>query len=610
MMFYTVVTASRARSIGNGLTYKSDTVVDVGTLVRVPLRHARIEGIIVARPSAVQGTMNVKEIDAIVSRTPLLSQNFIEFLRDAADDSFATMRDMLTIALPKPPWSRIAVAAAPANPHDKITNGKPLLLVDHGGEALLERYRDAIADARKRGRQCLVLAPNATRARTLFHELSTTVDAGTSLLAIDQSRIMDERRVMEAAMHGTAALIVGLRSAVFLPMRDCGLIILDEENARTYKNPMRPCYHARDVAEKRTAKEHAQLICASTCPSLQSWYRAKGHAAWDLMSLSKPHRDASATIIDLREANVGTSYPLTTPLIEATKETLERGEKAIMFVNQRGVARTVICMECRRSVTGVDRSRVYEDARGILFVGKSAEGPREAVPSACPSCGSVDLKPIGAGTQRVTALLKKFFPSARIVRIDRDSEKESMRDLAHADILVGTQSVLPFLDDQSVTLASAVIADIGLSSGDFRASERIAGTIAAIVSSMHGKPHGRSIIQSFNPSAPEIAAPLRGDVEQFLDTELALRRAHRYPPVTDIVTAVVRGGNAETRARILASQLENLPCSDASIDSLRVHPSLTTNAWYVTVRGSHLRALLRSVPTIDVIIDVDPVDRW
>jgi primosomal protein N' len=215
MMFYTVVTASRARSIGNGLTYKSDTVVDVGTLVRVPLRHARIEGIIVARPSAVQGTMNVKEIDAIVSRTPLLSQNFIEFLRDAADDSFATMRDMLTIALPKPPWSRIAVAAAPANPHDKITNGKPLLLVDHGGEALLERYRDAIADARKRGRQCLVLAPNATRARTLFHELSTTVDAGTSLLAIDQSRIMDERRVMEAAMHGTAALIVGLRSAVF-----------------------------------------------------------------------------------------------------------------------------------------------------------------------------------------------------------------------------------------------------------------------------------------------------------------------------------------------------------------------------------------------------------
>ncbi len=352
--------------------------------------------------------------------------------------------------------------------------------------------------------------------------------------------------------EGKADVVIGTRSAVFAPVKNLGMIVMDEEQEHTYKSDSNPKYHARDIARFRCAGANALMLLASATPSVESYYKAMT-GKYTLLTLKNRYGKATlpeVTVADMREeVRAGNITPLGGTLADALVKTVQKQEQSVLFLNRRGYNSFLSCQKCGKAIScpNCSVSMTYHTQKGSYDNGSLVChwcGMRMATPKTCPECGSEHLRFAGYGTQRVERDLSELMPTARILRMDTDTTaaKSAYDDLLgrfrrhEADVLLGTQMVTKGHDFPDVTLVGVLLADASLYLDDFRASERTFALLTQVIgrAGRANKP-GRAIIQTNNPDHEVIALAKKQDYEGFYAREIKLRKLLSFPPFCDIV---------------------------------------------------------------------------
>lgn len=446
-----------------------------------------------------------------------------------------------------------------------LDSGKPeaALLFGVTGSGKTQIYLKLIDDVLTQGRSAIMLVPEIGLTpqfiRLFVGRFGDTVSVLHSALSAGE-RYDSWKKIRS----GRARVVIGTRSAVFAPVRDLGLIVLDEEQDSAYKSEQSPRYHARDVAKRRVQQENAVLVLGSATPSIESYYGAQ-QVRYPMFTLRERYQGAAlpqVTIADIRgESRAGWTYTIGQTLYEALQENLERGEQSILFLNRRGNSRVIGCSMCGwvPECPSCSTTLTYHSVSGRAmchFCGASIE-----ISGLCPVCYSPHLFTECPGTQKVEEELHTILPKARVLRMDADttSKKGSHHHLlevfakGRADILLGTQMVAKGLDFDHVTLVGVLDADQSLFAQDYRAKERTFSLITQVVgrAGRRGK-QGRAIIQTYNPDHPVLLCAARQDYEQFYADEIESRQALLMPPVEQMLMLT---GTGENESDVLAALL-------------------------------------------------------
>lgn len=362
--------------------------------------------------------------------------------------------------------------------------------------------------------------------------------------------------------RGEVDLVIGTRSAIFAPVQNLGLIVIDEEHEHTYKSESDPKYHAKDVAAYRCGRNKALMLLASATPSLESFYKAK-NGVYKLVPLRERYGGASlpqAIIVDMREElRLGNLSPISARLYSSLKEGYERDKQSILFLNRRGYSTQISCKECGEVLTcphcSVSLTHHTDSEGGRLLCHMCGYGER--LPRKCPSCGAERLSYLGYGTQKLESEIGKYLPDVRVLRMDADTTTQKMsydrmlEDFreGRADVLLGTQMVAKGHDFPRVTLVGVALADTSLFVSDFRASERTFSLLTQVIGRAgRAGDEGVAVIQTFVPKNEVIRLACLQDYEKFYEGEIALRRELSYPPFCDIVNLTLTSDNeAELR---------------------------------------------------------------
>lgn len=383
-----------------------------------------------------------------------------------------------------------------------------------------------------------------------------------SRVAVFHSGLSLSKRLEEwkRVKNKEALIAVGTRSAIFAPLSDIGLIIMDEEQEYSYKSSATPRFHARELAKLRCAYHGCMLLLSSATPSVESYYLAlKGR--YSLQTLSSRYGNAKLPHVVTADMNLeqqqGNTSGYSSVLLEAIEDNLEQGHQSIILLNRRGHNTFVSCRSCREVIScpNCSISLTYHSANDRLmchYCGYSLPAPKE-----CPSCGSQKLRYSGAGTQRAEQELSELFPKARLLRLDTDStmqryayeKKLAAFQRGEYDIMLGTQMVAKGLDFPNVTLVGVMSADNMMHSDDFRSYERTFSLLTQVVGrSGRGGLEGRAIIQTYEPENPIIELASAQDYNAFFESEILLRKAMLYPPFSDIcVVAFIGEDKQQTR---------------------------------------------------------------
>jgi primosomal protein N' (replication factor Y) len=441
----------------------------------------------------------------------------------------------------------------------KSSSSSAFLLEGVTGSGKTEVYLRALRAVLEQGRGAILLVPEIGLTPQLVGRVRAALaDLDEEVVLLHSGVSAAERRDGLARLRdGSARIAVGARSALFAPVRDLGLVIVDEEHDPSLKQDETPRYHARDVALWRAKHEGAVCVLGSATPSLESRYNVE---LGKLELLELPARVGgggvmpTVEVVDLRSrggvaearrrdrlnADEGPGVVLSAPLVDAMAEVLASGDQVLLFLNKRGYFAAVLCEECGHieQCPNCSVTLTLHRRRQLLICHQcDHEAP---VPLACRDCGNDALKALGLGTERLEAEVRARFPDARVARLDRDAVKhkgalETVLAQIHArdvDIIVGTQMVAKGHDFPGVRLVGVVLADVGLALPDFRAAERAFALLAQVAGRAgRGDKPGRVLIQTFKPEAPAVAYAVTHDVRGFAAQELRDREAHRYPPL-------------------------------------------------------------------------------
>ena len=353
--------------------------------------------------------------------------------------------------------------------------------------------------------------------------------------------------------RGEVDLVIGTRSAVFAPLSNIGMIVIDEEHEHTYKSEADPKYHAREVASYICGKTSSLLLLASATPSVESYYKAK-NGTYSLITMGERYGGVKlpdAIIVDMREElRLGNTSPISQRLLTSLMKVRAEENQAILFLNRRGYNSQVICKECGE-VISCKRCSVsltyHTDGNGGKMLCHLC-GYTSAVFKECPSCSSENLSFLGFGTQKVESELSSYLPDSKIMRMDADTTGQKLaydrmlEDFRkeRANILLGTQMVAKGHDFPKVTLVGVVLADTSLFVSDFRASEKTFSLLTQVIGRAgRAKSGGVAVIQTFAPKNEIIRLACKQDYESFYEGEIAIRRELCYPPFCDIVTMTV-----------------------------------------------------------------------
>ncbi len=401
-----------------------------------------------------------------------------------------------------------------------------------------------------RGRGCIILLPEISLTPQMLRIF--TARYGRRVAVIHSGLSAGERRDSHRRiLAGDAPVVVGTRSAVFAPVPNLGMIVMDEEQEHTYKSDMDPKYHARDIARFRCASEGALMLLSSATPSLESYHKAV-EGKYTLITMKQRYGTAHlprVEIVDMRgEPAGGNLSPLGEALTGELDRVLAEGNQTVLFLNRRGYSHQLVCRSCGQAVTcprcsvAMNLHITRERPDGVLVCHWC--GARKAPPVTCPDCASPHLHRMGYGTQRVEEDLGTLFRNARILRMDADTTttKSSYHDLLEgfrrheADILLGTQMVTKGHDFPDVTLVGVLMADMSLYLDDYRAAERTFSMLTQVIgrAGRADKP-GLAIIQTMNPDHDVLRLACEQDYPSFFEQEIRLRRLLQFPPFCDIV---------------------------------------------------------------------------
>jgi len=452
-----------------------------------------------------------------------------------------------------------------------ISSGTPKTTLLHGvtGSGKTEVYLRAIQDVLDRGGSCISLVPEISLT---MHLMGAYISRFGDRLAILHSRLSagerhDEWRRVES---GEARVVLGPRSAVFAPVRNLGLIVVDEEHEPSYKQEHSPRYNARSAAEERARFEGASVILGSATPAIETFYRASADEI-SLATLDKRIDDRplpTVQTIDLREEfDQGRRSIFSEPLREAVTERLVRKEQVILFVNRRGFASFVLCRTCGYAERCGNCAVSLTLHAGTKLLRCHHCNAIRPAPTVCPKCGGPHIRQFGVGTERVEIEARKEFSSASIIRMDSDtvtrkgSHARLLREFqdGRADILVGTQMIAKGLDFPKVTLVGVISADTSLHMPDFRAAERTFQLLTQVSGRAgRGGIPGQVFVQSFSPDHYAIQAAAGHDYRGFYDQEIEFRRELSYPPFARLINVVSSDpvdGYAESRIEEFAHRL-------------------------------------------------------
>ncbi len=517
---------------------------------------------------------------------------------------------------------------------------KPILLLGVTGSGKTEVYLQAARHVLDMGKTVLVLVPEISLTPQTVRRFKARFADMQEQVAVLHSHLSQGERFDEwhRIRKGTARIVIGARSAVFAPLPDLGLILVDEEHENTYKQENVPRYHARDVAVLRAAFEPCAIVLGSATPSLESWHNTQtGKYGLHRLDVRADGQSMPLVrVVDMRmEAakHKGGAAILSEKLRQALEQRLEKGEQSILFLNRRGFARSLQCPRCGHVCQcphcSVALTYHRTDERLVCHVC----GHQAIVPRKCPECKDPAIILQGYGTQKVEEVLAKVLPQAKIARIDADAmrRKHALRDVLNAfsshkiDVLIGTQMIAKGLHFPNVTLVGILNADLSLHIPDFRAGERTFQLITQVSGRAgRGDLQGEVIVQTFTPHSPSIQYARRHDFDGYAEQEMEFRRRFSFPPYAHCAVLTTRSTH-ERRAEFTLQTLrlrlaEDLP-PDITLGEVVPSPLVRSHGQFrfqITLRAHRARSLTRHVQTVlsrtsvpedvTVVFDMDALD--
>ena len=512
---------------------------------------------------------------------------------------------------------------------ESLTTKRPVLIHGVTGSGKTEVYLQAIQDALCQGKSSIVLVPEialtpqtVSRFGSRFGDEIAVLHSGLS----EGERFDQWWRIYRGEVH----VVIGARSAVFAPVKNLGLIIIDEEHEGTYKQEEGTIrYHTRTVAEKRAELTGAVVVLGSATPSVESYHEAvQGRYRLVEMNQRVENRPLpSVEIVDMREEFESKNRSMfSASLSKALQDTVEENEQAIILLNRRGFASFVLCRECGHVLQcpNCHVSLTYHKADGKLHCHYCPH--RENLPPTCPQCASRYLRQFGVGTEQVQALIQKEFPHIRSVRLDADTtrRKGSHRNIlrqfgsGEADVLIGTQMVAKGHDFPNVTLVGVLSADLSLNFPDIRASERTFQLLTQAAGRCgRGDKPGHVIIQCYEPHHFAIQSVQSHDYGSFYRQEISFRRTMQYPPFRYLTRILCSGPEAKVKdvSRIIYEFLldRGIPKEDLLGPSAAPIGKIKGRyRWQVLVKSDEvISEILRDLPSapadVYVAVDIDPL---
>jgi len=469
------------------------------------------------------------------------------------------------------------------------------------GSGKTEVYFDAIAECLRQGRQALVLLPEIALSTQWLTRFERRFGAPPALWHSELSA-RTRRVTWRAVAEGTAPVLVGARSALFLPFPDLGLIIVDEEHETAFKQEEGVIYHARDMAVVRARLEHAACVLVSATPSLESVTNAE---AGRYQRLGLPQRHGGASLPDIRALDLRVTPPergrfLAPPLVAAIRETLARGEQAMLFLNRRGYAPLTLCRTCGHRMQCPNCTAWLVEHRAQRRLLCHHCGHTAATPPACPQCGAEHaLVPIGPGVERIQEEVAELFPEARRLVMASDTipgpaaaaEAARQIEAREVDLIIGTQIVAKGWHFPHLTLVGVVDADLGLAGGAQRAAERTMQLLHQVAGRAgRAAARGQVLLQSFSPDHPVMAALVADDLPGFLKAEAAQRAPGHWPPFGRLAALIVSSEDARAAERAARDLGLAAPGGDG-VQVLGPAP-----APLALLRGRHRHRLLLKAP--------------
>jgi len=646
-------------------TYKlPDGLIDkacAGKRAWVPFGSRRLIGYIV---EIVDNTKvkNIKDIYSIIDENPVLSEDLLKIAKWISDYYFCSWGEAVEAALPstlkkgkshmRPPQLEPEDYIEPTEHlppteeqgkalktvwHD-IEKNKHNVYLLHGvtGSGKTEVYLQAIAKALDKKKTSIVLVPEISLTPQAIERFKARFKEHVAVL---HSHLTQAQRFSEwnKIKSGESSIVVGARSAVFAPVKNLGLIVVDEEHEASYKQQDAPRYHARDVAVKRAYLNDAVVILGSATPSLESYYNARS-GSYKFLNLTKRTQARplpGVQVIDMRHYmnNSRRQAMLSRPLQEAIKSALDKKEQAILFLNRRGFATFMNCRKCGFVIKckHCEVSLTYHFQSGELVCHWC--GFKQKPPNICPKCSSSYINYFGTGTEKVESEISRLFVSARVNRMDTDatSKRGSHKMIldgfksGHTQLLVGTQMIAKGLDFPGVTLVGVVSADSTLHIPDFRSGERTFSLLTQVSGRAgRGSIIGKVLVQTFTPEHYAITLAAKHDYVGFFEKEIELRKELKLPPYSHIVKITFRSKSSakafESASKLAAKLTEK---KDKNIFSV-AGPAVSWMSrlrkeyrWDVILKAKHAedavnllrRALsgFKKASTVKMAVDVDPL---
>lgn len=451
-------------------------------------------------------------------------------------------------------------------------DSKPFLLQGVTGSGKTEVYLQALHHTLKQGKNGIILVPEIALTPQTVNHFRARFEAQNIRVAIMHSQLSGGERhdQWQQIRNGIARVVIGTRSAIFTPVQNLGLIIIDEEHEISYKQEEMPHYHGRDVAIIRAKREEASIVLGTATPSMESAWNVR-QGKYTLLSLPEriDHAELPTIhVVDLRKQKMQGQAWLSGPLEEAILQRIEKKQQSILFLNRRGFSTMIQCPSCGHTETcdHCSVSLIYHRADGMLRC-HLCNLQRPIEPS-CPECRFEGYKHSGAGTQKIEDIVEKTFPHARWQRMDSDNMRGKhvyQKSLAEVrdgkiDILIGTQMIAKGLHFPNVTCVGVIQIDQALQMPDFRAAERVFQQLVQVAGRAgRGNVRGEVYIQCYTPFHPTIQFARHHDVDGFIEHELEYRQAHQFPPFSRAALIIFRGKTEE----------KTLFCFDQLIQKLR-----------------------------------------
>ena len=450
----------------------------------------------------------------------------------------------------------------------RVQAAKPSVTLLHGvtGSGKTQVYLRLVQETLALGKTAMVLVPEIVLTPQMMRKFSSYF--GSRVAMLHSSLKMTERYDQwKRIRRGEVDVVLGTRSALFAPLKNLGLIIMDEEQEGSYQSENVPRYDAREVAKYLCVREKAALVFGSATPTVETAWAAEQGSYQKALLRRRYNENAlpEVLIADLRQEILnGNPGLISTPLRQELEKNLAAGEQSILFLNRRGSSRMLLCGECGYvpQCPRCSTAMTYHSANGRLMCHYC--GHSEPAADTCPECGGW-MKHVGAGTQKVEEELRELFPEAGILRMDADTTAGGHEEILQTferervPILLGTQMVAKGLDFENVTLVGVLSADISLYVDNYRAAERTFSLLTQVVGRAgRGGKTGRAVIQTYTPGNDVIRCAARQDYDAFYESEIRMRRLRRYPPFADLFTVTVSGTEEGRVFRAAVSVRETL----------------------------------------------------